>query len=155
MIAATGARLAPSAWIHFPVSGGMIRIDAGATNNERNVEPTDAHVPELRRAARGRFCAACGQNDRSYLRATREIVGDVLSEVFDFDSRFGRTLKYLLLRAGFLSSEFASDRRASYVSPVRLYIVVSLVFFGVLSLTSRFESSEAEHEAIDTCASRK
>jgi ATP-dependent helicase/nuclease subunit A len=30
MIAASGARLAPSAWIHFPVSGGMIRIDAGA-----------------------------------------------------------------------------------------------------------------------------
>ena len=28
MIAATGARLAGSAWIHFPVSGGMVRVDA-------------------------------------------------------------------------------------------------------------------------------
>jgi len=102
-----------------------------------------------------RFCAACGQNDRSYLRATREIVGDVLSEVFDLDSRLGRTLKYLLLRPGFLSREFASDRRASYVSPVRLYIVVSLVFFGMLSLTTRLDtgeipqvvhSGEVEHE---------
>jgi hypothetical protein len=91
-----------------------------------------------------RFCAACGQNDRSYLRATREIVGEVLSEAFDLDSRLGRTLKYLILRPGFLSREFASNRRASYVSPVRLYIVVSLVFFGVLSLTARFESDEAD-----------
>ncbi len=88
----------------------------------------------------GGFCGACGQNSRSYLRATREIVGEVLSEVFDLDSRLGRTLKSLLLRPGHLSREFASDRRARYVSPVRLYIVVSLVFFGVLSLTSRYES---------------
>lgn len=96
----------------------------------------------------GRFCGACGQNDRSYLRATREIVGEVLSEVFDLDSRLGRTLKYLVLRPGYLSSEFSSDRRASYVSPVRLYIVVSLVFFGVLSLTTRFEPSETVHETV-------
>ena len=89
-----------------------------------------------------RFCGACGQNDRSYLRATREIVGEVLSETLDIDSRLGRTLKCLLLRPGFLSREFASNRRASYVSPVRLYIVVSLVFFGVLSLTTRFESAD-------------
>ena len=91
-----------------------------------------------------RFCGVCGQNDRSYLRATREIIGDVLGEVFDLDSRLGRTLKYLLLRPGFLSREFASDRRASYVSPVRLYIVVSVVFFGVLSMTTRFESDDVE-----------
>ncbi len=89
----------------------------------------------------GRFCGACGQNSRSYLRATREIVGDVLSEVFDLDSRLGRTLKSLLLRPGHLAREFASDRRASYVSPARLYIVVSLVFFAVLSLTTRYESN--------------
>ena len=91
----------------------------------------------------GRFCGACGQNSRSYLRATREIAGEVLSEVFDLDSRLGRTLKSLLLRPGYLSREFASDRRASYVSPVRLYIVVSLVFFGTLSLTTRYESADA------------
>ena len=28
MIAATGARLADSAWIHFPVSGGIVRVDS-------------------------------------------------------------------------------------------------------------------------------
>jgi hypothetical protein len=110
---------------------------------------TFATCPNCGAPRTGRYCGACGQNDRSYLRATREIVGDVLSEVFDFDSRLGRTLKYLLLRPGFLSSEFASDRRARYVSPVRLYIVVSLVFFGVLSLTSRFESVGPAQQAIE------
>lgn len=29
MLVATGARVARSAWIHFPVSGGIVRIDSG------------------------------------------------------------------------------------------------------------------------------
>jgi hypothetical protein len=95
----------------------------------------------------GRFCSACGQNDRSYLRATRQIVGEVLSEAFDLDSRLATTLKYLVLRPGFLSREFASDRRATYVSPVRLYFVVSVVFFAVLSLTTRLESTRVDANA--------
>jgi hypothetical protein len=109
-------------------------------------QPTP-HCPNCGAPRVDRFCSACGQNSRSYLRATREIVGEVLSEVFDLDSRMGRTLRFLITRPGYLSREFASERRASYVSPVRLYIVVSLVFFGVLSLMTRFESSEAEPSA--------
>jgi hypothetical protein len=111
------------------------------------------HCPNCGAPRVGRFCAACGQNSRTYLRATREIVGDVLSEAFDLDSRLGRTLRFLVLRPGYLSREFASERRASYVSPARLYIVVSLVFFGVLSLVTRFEPedepnmpAEAQHD---------
>ena len=91
-----------------------------------------------------RFCAVCGQSSTSYLRATREIFGDVLGEVFDLDSRLARTLKNLVFHPGFLSREFASDRRATYVSPVRLYIVVSVVFFTVLSLVTRFEPIDTE-----------
>ena len=111
------------------------------------------HCPNCGAPRVDRFCAACGQNSRTYLRATREIVGDVLSEAFDLDSRLGRTLRFLVLRPGYLSREFASERRASYVSPARLYIVVSLVFFGVLSLVTRFEPDvepdmppEAQHD---------
>ena len=114
---------------------------------------TTPHCPNCGAPRTENFCSACGQNSRSYLRATRDIVGDVLSETLDLDSRLGRTLRFLLLRPGHLSREFASERRASYVSPGRLYIVVSLVFFGVLSLVTRFEPEvqprlpqEAQHD---------
>ena len=114
---------------------------------------TTPHCPNCGAPRAENFCSACGQNSRSYLRATREIVGDVLSETLDLDSRLGRTLRFLLLRPGYLSREFASERRASYVSPARLYIFVSLVFFGVLSLVTRFEpdvepnvTQEAQHD---------
>jgi Protein of unknown function (DUF3667) len=86
-----------------------------------------------------RFCAVCGQNSRVYLRETREIIGELAGETLQWDSRLLVTLRALLLRPGLLTREFSRGRRASYVSPVRLYLVVSIVFFSVLSLTNRFE----------------
>jgi Protein of unknown function (DUF3667) len=98
-----------------------------------------------------RFCAACGQNDRNYLRETRELVGELAGEMFQWDSRLFVTLRTLLLQPGSLTREFARGRRASYVSPVRLYLVVSIVFFSVLSLTSRFDV-EAPLASVETGA---
>jgi len=85
----------------------------------------------------GEFCSVCGQNSRNYLRAAYRIVGELLSEVFEFDSRLFRSLRYLVLSPGFLSNEFSAGRRAHYISPARLYLVVSLIFFFLLSVTSR------------------
>ena len=82
----------------------------------------------------GEFCVACGQNSRNYLRAAHRIIGDLLGETFEFDSRLFRSLRYLLFKPGFLTSEFSRGRRAQYVSPVRLYLVVSLLFFFTLSM---------------------
>lgn len=82
----------------------------------------------------GEFCSECGQNSRNYLRAAHRIIGDLLGESFEFDSRLFRSLRYLLFKPGFLTSEFSRGRRAQYVSPVRLYLVVSLLFFFTLSM---------------------
>ncbi|MDE0191165.1 MAG: DUF3667 domain-containing protein [Gammaproteobacteria bacterium] len=83
----------------------------------------------------GRFCAACGQNDRDYLRSLFPVVSQILAETFEADSRVWRTLGALFLRPGFLSLEFSRNRRAHYLSPFRLYLFTSLLFFLVLSLT--------------------
>jgi hypothetical protein len=83
----------------------------------------------------GEFCAVCGQNSRDYLRSAFRVGYDFLTEVFDVDGRLFRTLGYLLVRPGYLSREFTLGRRARYVSPGRLYLLISLTFFFVLSLT--------------------
>jgi hypothetical protein len=85
----------------------------------------------------GEFCAICGQNSRNYLRAAYRIVGDLLSETFEVDSRLFISLRHLILKPGFLSNEFSAGRRARYVSPARMYLVVSLIFFFTLSVTQR------------------
>lgn len=82
------------------------------------------------------FCAECGQNNRDYIRSLPSLVSEIARETFELDSRMFRTLKLLVLRPGELSSEFSRNRRATYSSPVRLYLFFSLLFFFVLSVTT-------------------
>jgi hypothetical protein len=79
----------------------------------------------------------CGQNDRNYLRAAHRIIGEILSETFELDSRLLVTLRGLLFHPGYLSREFSAGRRARYVSPVRLYLIASVVFFFCVSVFGR------------------
>lgn len=86
----------------------------------------------------GAYCAACGQNDRVYQRALPPLLWDLVRETFEVDSRLFNTLVLLLFKPGDLASEFSRNRRASYVSPFRLYLFTSLLFFFLVSLTSDF-----------------
>lgn len=84
----------------------------------------------------GRFCSQCGQSDRNYMRGLWSVVYEFVREMFELDSRLFRTLKSLLFRPGHLSSEFSRNRRAAYMSPVRLYLFTSFLFFLVLSISA-------------------
>lgn len=92
----------------------------------------------------GRFCAVCGQNDRDYLQSLFPVVYQVVGETFEADSRVWRTLGALFFRPGFLSLEFSRNRRAHYLSPFRLYLFTSLLFFLVLSLTVEREGRDTD-----------
>ncbi|MCY3883795.1 MAG: DUF3667 domain-containing protein [Gammaproteobacteria bacterium] len=56
-----------------------------------------------------------------------------MGEIFEADSRLLRTLRALFLRPGLLAQAFARGRRAHYVSPFRLYLFASLLYFLVVS----------------------
>jgi len=98
--------------------------------------------PNCERERPEHFCPQCGQNDRVYARAIGSVAGEFVRETFEVDSRLNRTLKLLLFKPGRLTTEFSRNRRASYMSPVRLYIFASFVFFLVLSLSGTLDSPE-------------
>ena len=81
-----------------------------------------------------RFCPRCGQNDRTYSRSIFPVLGELVRESFEFDGRLAQTLKLLLFKPGSLSAEFAHNRRARYMTPVRLYLFTSVVFFLTMSV---------------------
>ncbi|MYD98396.1 MAG: DUF3667 domain-containing protein [Gammaproteobacteria bacterium] len=83
----------------------------------------------------GLYCAVCGQNDRNYRRTVFPVVGEFLAETFETDSRLFRTARVMFTRPGLLSTEFSRNRRAGYLSPFRLYLFTSIVFFFVLSVS--------------------
>jgi hypothetical protein len=80
------------------------------------------------------FCPACGQSVKQYSRPWLEIGRELIVEAFDFDGRMMRSIRLLLTRPGFLCKEYIGGKRAAYTSPVRLYLIISLLFFLVLPL---------------------
>jgi hypothetical protein len=77
----------------------------------------------------GPFCSACGQRAIAAYPSVHEMVGDAWAELSGYDGRIARTLRLLMRRPGALTIEALEGRRARYVSPVRLYLVASLVYF--------------------------
>lgn len=76
-----------------------------------------------------RYCGNCGQRLEPPLHSLGHFLMVAFEDVTHADSRLWRTLWALLFKPGFLTREFLVGRRARYLPPVRLYLVISLVFF--------------------------
>jgi len=87
-------------------------------------------------AVSGRYCSACGQSIEYHLHSLRDFLGEAMEVLTHADSRLWRTLRSLLLQPGFLTQQFLQGRRARYLPPLRLYFVLSVLFFLIVSVTS-------------------
>jgi hypothetical protein len=79
----------------------------------------------------GQFCSDCGQRAVPPHPSVRELVGDAVSEFSGWDGKFAETVRTLLGRPGELTRQWLEGRRAHYISPLRLYLTASLLFFVV------------------------
>ncbi len=85
----------------------------------------------------GPFCSACGQRYHAHpVHSLRHFIQEATEDLTHADSRLWRTVYALLLRPGFLTEEFLAGHRARYLPPVRLYLVVSVIFFLLVGLQS-------------------
>jgi hypothetical protein len=78
----------------------------------------------------GRFCSACGQRALPPHPTVAELAGDAWNELSGYDGRIAATFRGLL-KPGLLTRSYVEGRRASYLSPVRVYLFVSVVYFLV------------------------
>jgi hypothetical protein len=77
------------------------------------------------------FCPTCGQENEPLRLGTKEILQDFLEEFARFDSKLFATLGPLFTKPGFLTSEWARGRRARYITPLKLYLTSTFIFFLV------------------------
>ena len=77
----------------------------------------------------GSYCGNCGQRLEPPLHTLGHFLRVALEDVTHADSRLWRTLVALLFKPGFLTREFLDGKRARYLPPVRLYLVISVAFF--------------------------
>jgi Protein of unknown function (DUF3667) len=95
----------------------------------------------------GRYCANCGQRADVHVPSTRELVHEALEGLTHSDSRLWRTLLLLWFRPGALTEEFLAGRRAISLPPFRLYLIISVTFFLIVSAS---QSSDIQFLQLDT-----
>jgi hypothetical protein len=90
----------------------------------------------------GKYCSGCGQRHHDHpVHDFWHFFSEALEDLTHADSRLWQTLTSLLFRPGLLTREFLDGRRARYLPPVRLYLVVSVIFFIIVGLDARISKS--------------
>ena len=85
----------------------------------------------------GHFCGQCGQPAVDYRRSFRHVIVDVLDSFLNWDSKFLDTIGILLTRPWRLTNEFLAGHRVRYLNPLRLYLLVSVLFFFIANYGER------------------
>lgn len=80
------------------------------------------------------YCGECGQRAGPHDLSLWQFVREAADDITNADSRLWRTLAPLLFRPGYLTREYLDGRRARYLPPFRLYLVVSVVCFVLASV---------------------
>jgi len=86
----------------------------------------------------GVFCVACGQKHDDLRRSIFKLARDFVEDTFSFDSRMWRTLGSLAITPGLVPNAYSHGKRSRYTPPVRLFLVVSFLFFLTLSATQTY-----------------
>src|ERR1700722_2795190 len=78
----------------------------------------------------GPYCFDCGQHRHESARSVSALFEAAWHVASHVDGRFWQTLYILLFKPGKLTKEYFAERRARYLPPVRLYLVLSVLFFA-------------------------
>jgi hypothetical protein len=121
------------------VTGGLIA---------RAVEPgageADGHTQEkvclnCGAALAGPYCQNCGQRAHVH-RTLSAFWHDLLHGVFHFEGKIFRTLPMLAWHPGLLTRRYIDGQRATYISPIALFLFSAFLMFGVFGLTGALGS---------------
>lgn len=95
----------------------------------------------------GRYCKNCGQENIEPKQTLWHLITHFFNDITHFDSKFFVTMKTLLFKPGFLTSEYVKGRRKKYLDPIRMYLFVSFVFFLLyLTVTKNDIQKEFNYE---------
>lgn len=94
----------------------------------------------------GPFCAECGQRAVPPNPTLKELAGDAFSEFSGWDGKLANTVRALLARPGELTQQWLEGRRVHFISPVRLYLTASFLYFLVAAAAPNLRPSSDKIE---------
>jgi hypothetical protein len=105
-----------------------------------------SHCANCGRPLDGAYCAECGQKASALNPTLHDFLHDLTHELVHVDGRIVQSVRLLLTRPGFLTHEYFRGRRARYISPIRLYLIFSVLFFLASAAVSTPLSDEDRAE---------
>lgn len=96
----------------------------------------------------GPYCHACGQLAEGFERNVVSLLVEAFENLFHADGRLFRTLPALALRPARLTSDYISGRRAYQIPPLRLFLVVVVLFFLAGDLKDALSQRPARWDAV-------
>jgi hypothetical protein len=117
------------------VTGGVL----GRAVEPKAGEAADGHTHERRclncgADLAGPYCSQCGQHAHVH-RTLSAFFHDLVHGVLHFEGKIWRTLPLLALRPGELTRRYIDGQRASFVSPIALFLFSVFLMFAVMGLT--------------------
>lgn len=77
------------------------------------------------------FCSQCGQKQRLRILSVWSIIYDFFDSLFNYDSKLFASIRGLF-KPGFLTRQYLSSKRVSYLSPVKTFVFLMLIFFALV-----------------------
>jgi hypothetical protein len=124
-------------------AGGTVPATSDAS---RFAPPADGATPanclNCGAALSSRFCPECGQRAAAPDPTLREMLEELAAELLHWDGKLWATVKALVRQPGLLTLEYVAGRRTSYISPLRLYLSASVLYFFLAAVGPRSENEK-------------
>jgi hypothetical protein len=92
----------------------------------------------------GPYCHNCGQENIEPKESFWHLILHFFNDITHFDGKFFTTLRVLLFRPGFLTKEYMSGKRVSYLNPIRMYLFTSFIFFLIFFSVFKFDEGQLD-----------
>ena len=83
------------------------------------------------------FCPECGQRAIDADPTLREFLHEVAEEFLHWDGKLFKTFRTLLTRPGELTRHYVDGRRVRFISPIRVYLTCSVLFFFLSAIAPK------------------
>jgi Protein of unknown function (DUF3667) len=130
----------------IPAAEAMIDTEQGGQRKQKNENCLNCGTK-----LEDVFCHHCGQKDLPNRQTLGELLTNFISSFWSYEGKFFSTIKYLLIKPGFLATEYNAGKRESYYHPARMYVFISFVFFLLLSILP----SKSENDKIKISKSNR
>ncbi|OWY20814.1 DUF3667 domain-containing protein [Sphingobacteriales bacterium UPWRP_1] len=103
-----------------------------AANNTRKSKTCFNCNYEFAEGQPDEYCPRCGQENSQQIVSVGRFLSDLANNYVAIDSKLFRTLKGLFW-PGWLTNEYSRGKIASYMLPVRIYFLISIIYFAIFS----------------------